>query len=341
MSRRNGGHIPGGWRGTEIWLDPADVQWFGELKRTMRATASPQALVAGSGSIAVPLPGAVDLRFPRDTVRPGGPRPGTSRQRRIATRLLPVVGCLAATGVGACVLLALGAADSPVALPAPAVPVAGAANELAKQGDARAEVPASLTRAAPATVGPLHAPQAEGLASGASPAIRWRRSAALGLPHAGTLVGGVRLPQEGPNWTTWDPARDRAPNRVNRLYGTDALVRVTLGVIASYRLAHPDAPKVVIGDLSRRGGGEIDEHASHENGLDVDVYYPRRDGLLRPPTSVGQVDRTLAQDLVDRFVAAGAQVIFVGRAVDLRGPDGVVVPYQGHDDHLHVRIPAP
>ena len=65
---------------------------------------------------------------------------------------------------------------------------------------------------------------------------------------------------------------DRVPNRPNRLFGTAALVRVTLDVIAAYRLAHPDAPQVLIGDLSRRGGGEIDEHASHENGLDIDVY---------------------------------------------------------------------
>ncbi len=39
-----------------------------------------------------------------------------------------------------------------------------------------------------------------------------------------------------------------------------------------------------IGDLSRPNGGVFDErfggrgHASHQNGLDVDVYYPRRDG---------------------------------------------------------------
>jgi murein endopeptidase len=148
------------------------------------------------------------------------------------------------------------------------------------------------------------------------------------------------FPQEGPDWVTWDPVRDRVPNRRSRLFGTDTLVRVTLEVVAAYRLANPGAPRVVIGDLNRRGGGEIDEHASHENGLDVDVYYPRRDRRLRPPASVRQVDVRLAQDLLDRFVAAGATAIFVGTSVPLQGPSDVVVPYPGHNNHFHVRLGA-
>ena len=110
------------------------------------------------------------------------------------------------------------------------------------------------------------------------PAIRWRNSQALGLPHAGSLVDGVRLPVKSQDWVTWDPVLNRVPNRPNRLYGTDKLVRLLVGVIGEYRAAHPKAPRVVVGDISLRRGGEIDEHVSHENGLDVDVYYPRRDG---------------------------------------------------------------
>jgi murein endopeptidase len=29
----------------------------------------------------------------------------------------------------------------------------------------------------------------------------------------------------------------------------------------------------------------MDEHVSHQNGLDVDVYYPRLDGALRAPVA--------------------------------------------------------
>ena len=84
-----------------------------------------------------------------------------------------------------------------------------------------------------------------------------------------------------------------------------------------------------------------DEHVSHQNGLDVDVYYPRLDGALRAPVESDQIDLPLAQDLVDRFVAAGAQMIFVGYGTGLHGPSGVVIPYPNHEFHMHVRFPPP
>ena len=229
-------------------------------------------------------------------------------------------------------------AQEPLALaPAPPVEVSPPPPRLAAPP---APAPAPAAPAATAEPAPIPQAAAAAVSEPAEPAIRWRESQAIGLPHDGRLVDGVRFPLEGPGWVTWDPALHRVPNRVNRLYGTDALVRVLLGVIGEYRLAHPQAPLVVVGDLSRRGGGEIDEHVSHENGLDVDVYYPRLDGRPRPPGTAAQIDVRLAQDLLDRFVAAGAQVVFVGRSTSLRGPAGVVVPYPGHDNHMHVRLPA-
>src|SRR5262249_57796657 len=126
------------------------------------------------------------------------------------------------------------------------------------------------------------------------------------------------------------------------LSGIDARLRATAAVTAAYRRAHPQAPRVVIGDISREGGGPMwDEHVSHQNGLDVDVYLPRLDRKLRAPVAEDQVDRRLAQDLVDRFVAAGAEMIFVGYTTGLHGPAGVVVPYAGHEYHMHVRFPRP
>ena len=44
---------------------------------------------------------------------------------------------------------------------------------------------------------------------------------------------------------------------------------------------------------------------------------------------------------MDRFIAAGAQRIFVGPDVGLHGPPNVVQVLAHHDDHLHVRIPNP
>ncbi len=178
------------------------------------------------------------------------------------------------------------------------------------------------------------------------PKIRWRRSTAVGLPWAGRLVNGVRLPVQGDHFFTWDPVRDETPNRAYRRHATDRLIRVILRVLRDYSDAHPRAPRVGIGDLSRPHGGDFGKrfgglgHSSHQNGLDVDVYYPRRDGRERAPRRASQIDRALAQDLVDRFVQAGAQFVFVGPHMRLTGPPKVVQELVHHDDHMHVRIPA-
>jgi murein endopeptidase len=82
-------------------------------------------------------------------------------------------------------------------------------------------------------------------------------------------------------------------------------------------------------------------HVSHQNGLDVDVYYPRLDRRGRAPRTRSQIDFELAQDLLDRFVAAGARMVFVGYGTGLHGPSKVVIPYPNHEDHMHVRFPPP
>jgi Penicillin-insensitive murein endopeptidase len=172
-----------------------------------------------------------------------------------------------------------------------------------------------------------------------------RNSEAIGGPSAGRLEDGVPLPVAGPDHFTWDPAKRRAPNRPWRLWGTYGVVRRTLTVVREYRAARPVAPRVGIGDLSRPHGGDfgprygLPGHASHQNGLDVDLYYPRRDGTERAPENAAEINRRLSQDLVDRFVDAGAEVVFVGPNTGLDGPSSVVQAIPNHDNHLHVRFP--
>ena len=119
---------------------------------------------------------------------------------------------------------------------------------------------------------------------------------------------------------------------------------MVLRVAREYRLANPAAPRMAIGDLSRPRGGDFGPqfgyigHASHQNGLDVDVYYPRADGREKAPRDASQIDPELSQELVNRFVAAGALTVFVGPNTGLTGRPGVVVPLANHDNHLHVRI---
>jgi murein endopeptidase len=139
----------------------------------------------------------------------------------------------------------------------------------------------------------------------------------------------------------------RSPNRPWRRHGTDRLVRTLLAVVRGYRAAHPRAPRLAIGDLSRPHGGDFGPqygelgHASHQNGLDADIYYPRRDGRERATTRPSQVDLRHSQKLVDMFVAAGAVKVFVGLGTGLTGPRRVVQAIPHHNDHMHVRIRPP
>jgi murein endopeptidase len=176
------------------------------------------------------------------------------------------------------------------------------------------------------------------------PRVEWRASTAVGDPAGGRLVNGVRVPARGAAFFTWDPVLRRSPNRPWRRWGTDRLVRIVLRVARAYHRANPHAPRMAIGDLSRPRGGNFGPqfgyigHASHQNGLDVDVYYPRADGRERAPRWASEINRRLSQELVNRFVAAGAVTIFVGPSTGLTGPAGVVAPLVNHDNHLHVRI---
>jgi murein endopeptidase len=199
--------------------------------------------------------------------------------------------------------------------------------------------PPAVPPAPPATVPATTAPVAPPAPAGPSRAI--------GLPWHGRLVNGVQLPEATADWLTWDPVLKQIPNRPERRWGTAKLIATLQRVLAAFHAAHPELPQVLIGDLSRPNGGIFDKrfgglgHASHQNGLDADVYYPRIDRRLLAAYKPSLVDRALAQELVDRFMAAGAQFVFVGTRVGLTGPKKVVQVIAHHNDHMHVRIFPP
>ena len=176
-------------------------------------------------------------------------------------------------------------------------------------------------------------------------AIAWKHSTSRGRPFSrGRLVDGVQLPELGEDFFTWDPVFNQIPNRDWRRWGTDRLIRTVLTVIHELRSEHDSAQRIGIMDLSRTHGGKFGPeygglgHASHQNGLDIDILYPRKDGTEQRALKPSQVDRKLSQELLDRFVAAGVVKVFVGPHLHLKGPKNVVVPLIYHDDHMHVRI---
>jgi murein endopeptidase len=175
--------------------------------------------------------------------------------------------------------------------------------------------------------------------------IAWRQSLAVGAPNKGSLVNGVQLPAEGTDFFTLDPIYEVSPNRDWRRWGADTTIRSLLGVLAEWRAANPGAPRIGIADISRPEGGFFGRrygglgHASHQNGLDVDIAYPRLDRAELAIGSVSEIDRALSADLIRRFVRAGAVYVFVGPRTGLRrGSKKVVQKLVFHDDHMHVRF---
>jgi murein endopeptidase len=188
---------------------------------------------------------------------------------------------------------------------------------------------------------PTHAKRKVSHAKAPLPEVVWHQARSVGLPYGGNLVNGTQLPVKGDAWVTWNPITDSRPNVPVRLYGNEHTIATIISVTRAYRAAHPHAARVVVGDISYEGGGRMDDHVSHQNGLDVDIYFPRRDRELRAPTTLGEIDHRLAQDLLDRFAAAGAQKIFVAHGSGFHGPGDVVMAWPGHDYHMHVRFPPP
>jgi murein endopeptidase len=184
-------------------------------------------------------------------------------------------------------------------------------------------------------------PVARATEESVSAQVAWHPSLALGSPNAGRLVDGVLLPVRGTGYYTYNPDTQEPPGGPLRRWATAATIRHVLAIASWWAAAHPDAPRLGIGDLSLRDGGPFtSDHASHQNGLDVDIRLVRRDGA-ESGTGADTYDRALTQAVVDRLVARGASLVLIGPSLDLQGPSGVVMRWPNHDDHLHVRFADP
>jgi len=174
--------------------------------------------------------------------------------------------------------------------------------------------------------------------------VSWRDSVAHGVANAGWLEDGVQLPATGTGFYTYNPATQSPPGGAERRWGHDRLVREIVDLGRWWARRHPNGPRLGVGDLSRPSGGPfhgpVVGHVSHQNGLDVDIRLVRADGS-EAQVGASDYDRERTQQIVDRLVERGAELVLVGPSLRLTGPPGVVVTWPNHDDHLHVRFPKP
>jgi murein endopeptidase len=83
--------------------------------------------------------------------------------------------------------------------------------------------------------------------------------------------------------------------------------------VSQYRRSHRGAPKVVIGDISRKGGGQLYPHMSHQTGRDIDLgYVLRRDHARKRIGGQSYADLDVARTwaLVQAFIDT-RQVVYV------------------------------
>ncbi len=141
--------------------------------------------------------------------------------------------------------------------------------------------------------------------------------ASTGEPWDGTLEHGEPLPQ-GDGYVV---------RRPNRAYGEPHVIDKLQDVIAEVRDIYPDLHTLAIGDLSRRGGGRLAGHVSHQTGLDVDVGFYFTALPAGYPDAFHAADDTLDRAATWALLAAfarsadepvGVQVIFLDYDVQAR-----------------------
>jgi penicillin-insensitive murein endopeptidase len=182
---------------------------------------------------------------------------------------------------------------------------------------------------------------------------------AIGSYARGCLAGGVALPINGPGWQVMRLSRNRNWGHPRLLAYLERLAKDVRSI---------GWPGLLIGDIAQpRGGPMITGHASHQIGLDADIWLtPMPNRLLTPQereemTAISMLRDPLNVDLhlwrpahtrLIKLAASYREVerIFVHPAIkqvlcDQAGRDRAwlrkVRPWWGHYYHFHVRIECP
>lgn len=181
-------------------------------------------------------------------------------------------------------------------------------------------------------------------------------AAPIGFYSAGCLQGAQALSLDGTGYAVMRPSR-------RRFYGHPSLVSYLTELAAR---THDDSRQLLlIGDLGLpRGGPMLMGHASHQNGLDADIWFMTR---ANRPTNVER-ERLIAPGFVAgrkrlRSTWGAAQARLLGAAADSADINRIFVSppikrymcrnfstapwlyrlraWWGHEDHFHVRLKCP
>lgn len=180
---------------------------------------------------------------------------------------------------------------------------------------------------------------------------------AIGGYSKGCLAGGVELPADGPNWQVMRPSRNRAWGHPAMIDFVQRLAAAASG--AGWR-------GLLVGDLAQpRGGPMLTGHASHQLGIEADLWLTPMPERRLSPAERDEMPATnvVAENLDDIDPAAwrpehrklleiaakspGVSRIFVNPAIKRAlcreaGADRDwlrrIRPWSGHNYHFHVRL---
>ena len=223
--------------------------------------------------------------------------------------------------------------------------------------DAVPRLPASPQKpAAPPSMKKANARELFGAAK--EPANLAARS--IGFYAHGCLAGGKPLPVNGPAWQVMRLSR-------NRNWGHPSLIRY-IERFAQDAKEKDGWPGLLVGDLSMPRGGPMPfGHASHQVGLDADIWYKptpdhelsavereniKMESFLLDPGHVNpEVWKPEYEKLLRRAVSYPEVArVFVNPAIkkwlcdNTKGDRGFlskITPIMGHDAHFHVRLVCP
>ena len=258
--------------------------------------------------------------------------------------------------LGLSLALALAAGTTAAFVARDATPARAAEKETAKSDTAKKK-PVKKKKVAKPT-GP---PAKELFGAAKAPAPMAARS--IGFYAKGCLAGAAAIPIDGPAWQAMRLSR-------NRNWGHPKLVALVQKLALEAR-EHDGWPGLLVGDISQpRGGPMLTGHASHQVGLDADIWLtPMPDRrLTRQEREELSATSMLAQDKVsvNPGVWTDAHVRLLKRAASLSGVERIFVhpaikkalceatpkegprtwlrkvrAYWGHHYHFHVRMACP
>ena len=185
-------------------------------------------------------------------------------------------------------------------------------------------------------------------------------SVPIGGYAKGCLAGAVQLRANGPGWQAMRLSRDRR-------WGTPELSQYIAALARSS--AQDGWPGLLVGDMGQARGGPMKSgHASHQMGLDVDIWLQPMPGHTlsakeRETLSAVSVIRKGKPDVDPKWFGE-PQRMLIYRAAQLPGVTRLFVapaikkslcavkwsdrsflnkvrPWYGHDDHFHVRLACP